>query len=79
MELWKYSDRFNDLGVPVYTVGAERHFKHVILYFKLKNSKDWIKLERAKKKICRAFGADEYPGELKHGADFAIMVTLPPE
>lgn len=79
MELWKYSDRFNDLGVPVYTVGAERHFKHVILFYKLKQGKDWIKLERAKKKICRAFGAEEYPGELKHGADFAIMVTLPPE
>lgn len=74
-----YSDKFNDLGVPVNTVGAVRSNRFAIMYYKLKNPKDWTKLDRAKKKICKAFNGSEYLGEMKNGAEFALMFPLPAE
>lgn len=79
MDLKTYEELFNDCGVIVECVKQVLGFKHYINYYKLNNRKDWMKLDRAKKRIIKYIGGSEFDGELKNNADFALMFPLPPE
>lgn len=79
MDLKTYTELFDDCGVSVSCVMQFLGFKHYINYYKLNNHKDWMKLDRAKKRIIKYVGCSEFYGELKGNADFALIFTLPPE
>lgn len=72
-----YVEYFADCGVQVECVNRLISFKHNINYYRLVNRKDWQKVERAKKKICRYFNAAEFDGEPRSGSDFAIAFQRP--
>ena len=79
MDLRTYTELFDDCGVSVSCIMQFLGFKHYINYYKLNNRKDWMKLDRAKKRIIKYMGCSEFYGELKGDADFALIFTLPPE
>lgn len=78
MDLKTYTELFSDCGVNVSCVEQFLGFKHYINYYKLNNHKDWMMLDRAKKRIIKYMGCSEFYGELKGDADFALIFTLPP-
>lgn len=77
MDLKTYEELFNDCGVSVSCVKQFEGFKHYINYYKLNNRKEWLKIDRAKKRILKYIGGLEFCGELKNNADFALMFPLP--
>lgn len=77
MDLKTYEELFNDCGVSVSCVEQFLGFKHYINYYSLSNRKEWMKLDRAKKRILKYIGGSEFCGELKNNADFALMFPLP--
>lgn len=77
MELKTYTELFNDCGVSVSCVAQFQGFKHYINYYKLNNRKEWMKLERAKKRILKYTGGSEFCGERENNADFALIFPLP--
>ncbi len=76
MDLKTYTELFSDCGVNVSCVEQFLGFKHYINYYKLNNHKDWMMLDRAKKRIIKYMGCSEFYGELKGDADFALILRF---
>lgn len=72
-----YTELFADCGVSVECVLQIKSFKHVLNYYKLKNSKEWMKLKHAIKSVCDYCGGTVYDGKPRRESDFILMFPLP--